>query len=395
MPKTYESITTKQTLNAVKEERMPFNWSINPYKGCAHGCSFCYARGFQSFAGKGAGDEFQDHISLKINAAEALETQLHKLAAKFKFDLDALGSHLGQIAIGTATDPYQPVEGKARLTREILKVLARYRVPVSITTRSPLIARDIDLLRQMNVESVNISLNTLDAQLLRKLEPGAPLPAGRLETIAALAAEGIPVGMFAAPILPYLTDAPQQLEDLLRASKENGASFVMASPLRLSPDVKGWYYGVLGEHFPHLLRSYDKLFRGAYAEREYRERLMRLMAGLLEKYGLSGSEPDTLSESDTQLEYGLSEREPEARRVYGLSERGSAARRETGLSEREPDARQETGFSERVTFAARESGVSLPLPPRPPEPGSRLAAKLDPGEAYAVEPVPDQMSFPF
>ncbi|WP_052702800.1 SPL family radical SAM protein [Paenibacillus beijingensis] len=330
---------------------MPFNWSINPYRGCAHGCSFCYARGFQSFTGKGAGDEFQDHISLKINAAEALETQLHRLTVKFNFDLDALGRHLGQIAIGTATDPYQPVEGKARLTRECLKVLARYRVPVSITTRSPLIVRDIDLLRQMNVASVNVSLGTLDAGLLRKLEPGAPLPTGRLETITALAGAGIPVGMFAAPILPYLTDSPEQLDSLLRAAKEYGASFAMASLLRLSPDVKQWYYGILGEHFPHLLRSYGKLYRHAYADQEYKERINRLTAGLLDKYGFSGREPAAPRDS-----YGLRITNDHSDGKFDLSGR----------------------------YGSGSAGE-----------GRGTAAKLHPGENYVVQPVADQMSFPF
>ncbi|GJM75493.1 hypothetical protein HMSSN036_77090 [Paenibacillus macerans] len=143
----YEHIQTKTTLNRVKEEAMPFEWSINPYRGCGHGCSFCYARAFQTFLGRSAEDEFQFHISVKENAAEALERQLTALARKFAYDIEAVSRHVGQVAIGTATDPYQPVEAKEQITRECLKVLAKYRIHTSVTTRSPLVMRDIDYLR--------------------------------------------------------------------------------------------------------------------------------------------------------------------------------------------------------------------------------------------------------
>ncbi|MBW7460241.1 radical SAM protein, partial [Paenibacillus sepulcri] len=174
---------------------MPFEWSINPYRGCTHGCSFCYARAFQSFIGREADDEFQNRITIKQNAAEALEAQLAKKAKKFGGDLDAAADQIGLIAIGTATDPYQPIEGKAMITREILKVLAKYRILTSITTRSPLILRDLDLLSEMRISSINISINTLRADVTRKMEPATPFPAKRLETVEALMKRDIRAGI--------------------------------------------------------------------------------------------------------------------------------------------------------------------------------------------------------
>ncbi|RUT28004.1 radical SAM protein [Paenibacillus zeisoli] len=289
MPETiYEHIDTKQTLNRVKEERMPFDWSINPYRGCAHGCSFCYARAFQSFIGRGAEDEFQHHILLKQNAPDALEGQLSRLAGKFGYDIEAMRRHIGQVTIGTATDPYQPIEAKAQLTRECLKLLAKYRISTSITTRSPLITRDLDILTQMKDISVNISINSLDAGLIRRIEPASPHPQMRLETVQKLAESGVHVGIFAAPILPLLTDSEESMDALLSAAKGHGAAFAMVSLLRLSKDVKAWYMGTLRTHYPALVEDYAELYgQGPYAERQYIDMFKGMSAALLRKHGLS------------------------------------------------------------------------------------------------------------
>ncbi|MCI3923751.1 radical SAM protein [Paenibacillus sp. TRM 82003] len=291
--KTYERIVAKQALNRVKAERMPFEWSLNPYRGCAHGCSFCYARAFQSFIGMEANDEFQNHIFLKENIAEALEAQLSRMARSRRLPPGRTGPFFGTVAIGTATDPYQPAEGKAGLTRACLEVLAKYRVRTSITTRSPLILRDTALLRTMNLASVNISINTLDDALTRKLEPATPLPRQRLDTVAALAAEGIPVGLFIAPILPLLTDDEETLDALFAAGKEAFAGFAMTSLLRLSPDVKPWYFGTLETHFPELIGAYARLYgKDVYADRRYAEQLNARLELLRGKYGLLDSFPE-------------------------------------------------------------------------------------------------------
>jgi DNA repair photolyase len=288
---TYETTVTKQTLNRVTAPSMPFAWSINPYRGCAHGCSFCYARKFQSFLGRGADDQFQRHIVVKANAAEALEAQLSRLLRKYGGDREALGRHIGEVAIGTATDPYQPVESRARLTRECLKVLAKYRVPTSITTRSPLILRDLDIIAEMNVKQVNVSINTLRGDLVRKLEPASPLPAKRLEVVAELSARGVRAGIFAAPVLPCLTDSASDLEALFRAAKAHDASFAHASLLRLSRDVKPWFMRVLEQHFPHLRNAYTRLYAGENACEAYARPKRKMIEALLKKYGFIHEKP--------------------------------------------------------------------------------------------------------
>lgn len=297
--KTYEFLKTKQTLNKVKAERMPFDWSINPYRGCAHGCSFCYARAFQSFIGLGSEDEFQNHILIKQNAAEALEAQLARMAKRTGGDPKRVGSSIGLVTIGTATDPYQPVESKQKITRQCLKVLAKYQVPTSITTRSPLILRDLDVLAEVPVASINISINTLDAALTRKLEPAAPFPAKRLETVQSLNEQGIRAGVFIAPILPYLTDSDEGLDCLISSAKAHRASFAMASVLRLSADVKAWYFQNLQTHFPKLVSAYLKLYIGAYAEKTYVEAIRATTIRLLHKHGMDSVIRDKIINAET------------------------------------------------------------------------------------------------
>jgi DNA repair photolyase len=310
--KTYEEVTAKQVMNRVKAPSMPFDWSINPYRGCAHGCSFCYARSTHSYLGMNADDSFQNHIFLKTNAAEALEAQLEKLFKKHRGDLREVVRQVGLVAIGTATDPYQPVEAKAQLTRECLKVLAKYRIPTTITTRSPLILRDLDLLLAMRITSINISVNTLDNDLYRRLEPAAPFPLKRLETVQRLVEHGLPAGVFLAPILPYLTDGDEQLEELICAAKEHQAEYVVPSVLRLAPEVKQWYFRTLQQHYPKLLPAYAQLYRTGYPGDKYLHPLRKRVDNLLAKYKLSrevGIRTDRFAEGDDgfpdRAEYAL------------------------------------------------------------------------------------------
>lgn len=289
--KTYEEMTVKQTLNRVKDVHMPFSWSINPYRGCLHGCSFCYARPTHAFLGMRSDDSFQNHIFLKVNAAEALEQQLARLARKHRGDLRRVAREVGLVAIGTATDPYQPVEAKARLTRECLQVLAKYQIPTTITTRSPLILRDLDLLREIPLTSINISINTLDARLVRCLEPATSLPHKRLETVQQLVEHGLPAGVFLAPILPGLTDAPADLQALIVQVKEHRAAFAVPSVLRLAPDVKRWYFSLLQQHYPALLPVYERLYRGTYPPPAYAMPLLERVQCLLDSCQLPGTTP--------------------------------------------------------------------------------------------------------
>ncbi|UUZ80087.1 radical SAM protein [Paenibacillus sp. P26] len=284
---TYTPMKAKTLLNPVKVPSMPFDWSINPYRGRQHGCSFCYARSTHAFLGMETDDTFQHQIMYKENAKMALQKQLEAMKSRRR------GKPVHQVAIGTATDPYQPIEAKAGLTRDCLEVLAEHQLPVSITTRSPLILRDIPPLKRFKQCSVNISLNTLDQVVWRRFEPSTPSPAKRLEAIKELSAEGIDVTVFMAPILPMLTDSASGMEAVVAGAAEAGARRVMGSVLRLNTNaVKSWYFQTLGTHYPHLTASYAGMYAGgAYAPEEYRTQVRERLHGLLKAYGLPVYDP--------------------------------------------------------------------------------------------------------
>jgi DNA repair photolyase len=282
----FEPIQAKTMLTAVKSPAMPFDWSLNPYRGCQHGCSFCYARSTHSFLGMEADDTFQHHIVYKENAAEALRLQLDKWRR-------SRSGVQREVAIGTATDPYQPIEAKMKLTRQCLELLAEYQVPVSITTRSPLILRDLDVLKQMNITSINISINTLDPSVWRNLEPFTPSPALRLETVSRLVEEGFHAGIFMAPILPFLTDDEDSMESLIRSASEANVKFVMSSILRLNTsEVKSWFFQTLRTHYPQYVPGYAQLYQGSvYAKDSYRTETKARIQRLFSKYRIPVNEP--------------------------------------------------------------------------------------------------------
>jgi DNA repair photolyase len=294
--KRFDRVEAKQVLNRVKAVSMPFDWSINPYRGCTHGCSFCYARATHSFLGMETDDTFQNHILMKSNGAESLEKQLARIANRFDGDLYEVSRHVGLVAIGTATDPYQPIEAKEYLTRDLLKVLRKYEIATTITTRSPLILRDIGLLKEMNITSINISVNTLNREIWRNVEPATPFPMKRLETVQKLVDEGIRAGIFVAPILPFLTDRTTELETLFSASKQHKVQFVVPSVLRLAPDVKSWYFKVIELHYPHLIRKYREMYGGVYPSKVYSDALKKRLHTLMAKYELAEKRFDPAAE---------------------------------------------------------------------------------------------------
>ncbi|MCL6636480.1 MAG: radical SAM protein [Alicyclobacillus sp.] len=289
---TYTFVQTKQAMNRVQSPGMPFRWSLNPYRGCTHGCSFCYARSTHSYLGFAADDTFRTQVLVKDNVADALAEQLEQLLSRHRGDLQALRAALGPLAIGTATDPYQPVEAKARRTRACLEVLAHYRIPVSITTRSPLILRDVDLLKRMDVQAINVSVHTLDTQVWRRLEPATPAPLKRLQAVQHLVAHGLPAGVFLAPILPCLTDQTSALEALVKAASVHQARFVIPSVLRLTPEVKSWFFQVIAAHYPQLLPALQRLYRAAYPPQAYTRPLLARIRRLLAHYHVADRWPD-------------------------------------------------------------------------------------------------------
>jgi len=317
--KILQEIAAKQVMNQVKEPRMPFDWSINPYRGCSHGCSFCYARTTHTFLGMEADDTFQNHLLLKANAAEALEAQLQKWAKRCHGDWEEVARQIGLVALGTATDPYQPVEARAQITRDCLKVLAKYQIPVAITTRSPLILRDLDILQEVPLASINMSVNTLNAETCRKMEPATPHPMKRLETVKKLVEHGLTAAVFIAPILPYLTDSVEELEPLIAEVKASGAEFVSYFPLRLTPGVKEWYFRVVGEQYPHLLPAYRRMYAYTYPPAGYTEALKQRVRSLLAKYQLSTDVPVRPRSKPRRFASGTEKRQPPAGHVEQLS----------------------------------------------------------------------------
>ena len=231
---------------------MPFRWSINPYMGCVHRCTFCYVRHFEQRADRPSDDRYGRSIRVKPNIAAVLRREL----ARASWNRD-------EVALGTATDPYQPAEGKFRLTRACLVELDAAWTPYSIVTRGPLVVRDVDVLQQASGRAgaeVFLSLPTLDERVWRTTEPGTAPPASRLEAIRRLAAAGIDVGVGIAPVLPGLSDAPHQLEAVVRAARAAGARKIWASVVHLRPGVREHFLEALARDWPEELARYEALF---------------------------------------------------------------------------------------------------------------------------------------
>lgn len=267
----YQLIKCRTALNRVRS--MPFRWSLNPYRGCQHACRYCYARLTHTYLDLGIGRDFEEIIFVKENLAAVLRSELRRPGWRYE-----------PIAIGTATDPYQPAEGCFQITRRCLEVLADVANPCSITTKGTLIVRDSDVLQQLaavtNV-SVHVSLITLDPNLWRRVEPGTPPPESRLQAITRLRAAGVPVRVFLMPVLPGLTDRPDQIAAVVRAAAEHGATGVATGVLRLAPGVREWFLSFLRQEFPHLVRDYTRWYgSNADAPLRYRERITQQGAAL-------------------------------------------------------------------------------------------------------------------
>ena len=240
----------KSALTAVRG--MPFRWSLNPYMGCVHRCTFCYVRHFEQRADRPSDDRYGRSIRVKPNVAEVLRRELAR--PSWKHD---------EVALGTATDPYQPAEGRFRLTRSCIEVLAASGTPLSIVTRGPLIIRDIDVLAAATREvpvHVYVSLPTLDERVWRTTEPGTAPPASRLRAIRALANAGIDVGVGMAPILPGLSDRPEQLEAVVTAARAAGARGIWAGVVHLRPGVREHFLESLARDWPEQVERYEALF---------------------------------------------------------------------------------------------------------------------------------------
>ena len=272
---TFIESEAKSILNHVPGNYLPFNWTINPYRGCSHACSYCFARSTHTYMDMNAGRDFETKIVVKVNAPEVLRRQLR--AKRWK------GEH---IAMGTATDPYQRAEGRYKLMQGILRALIDYRNPFSILTKGTLLLRDLDLLAEaLDVTDVSTaySIGTLDEDAWRKSEPGTPHPRKRMEAVKRLNEAGIPSGVMVAPILPGITDGLDQLKEVVHAAVDAGAPHVTPILLHLRPKVKEVYMDWLGETYPELVDRYEAMYgRGAYASKESRAALGKTVGEIVD-----------------------------------------------------------------------------------------------------------------
>jgi DNA repair photolyase len=275
----YFTLPVRSLLNRCTGTRMPFTWTINPYRGCEFACKYCYARYTHEFMEMRDGIDFEQKIYAKQHAAELLRQELRKVKRG------------EDIAIGTATDPYQPIEKKLEITRAILQELTRHSgLELGIVTKSAMVVRDIDLLKEISKQnhiSVSFTVTTLNADLARILEPRAPRPDLRLDALRSLRDAGIRAGVICAPVLPGITDSSRQLEAVVKAAAGAKAVHIYANPLFLKPCSAAVFLPFLKEHFPKLVPEYEKRFKDrAFLPAAYRKRISGLMAQLKEKYGI-------------------------------------------------------------------------------------------------------------
>ncbi|MGH9447989.1 MAG: radical SAM protein [Terriglobia bacterium] len=279
----YFALPSRTVLNRESTGRLPFAWTINPYRGCEFGCKYCYARYTHEFMEMRDGADFERKIYAKVDAPGLLRDELRR----------ARDGGL-PIALGTATDPYQPAEQQFGITRRMLEIIAEFEgIQFSITTKSVLILRDLDLLKVISRKhrfGVHMTVTTTNARLARRLEPKAPPPAKRLDAVARLVSAGIYAGVNAMPILPGLTDSEASLDDLARCAARAGAKFLHGSTLFLMPSAMKQFFPFLRKEFPQLLGRYRKLYaRSAYLPENYKKEIINRVAQVRARYGLLNS----------------------------------------------------------------------------------------------------------
>jgi DNA repair photolyase len=274
------TLPVRSLLNRCNVPRMPFTWTINPYRGCEFACKYCYARYTHEFMELREGVDFERKIYVKQHAAWMLRRDLKKVKAG------------EEIAIGTATDPYQPAERRYGVTRAILEEFSLHHgLDLGIVTKSHLVLRDLDVLREISRHNqlyVNLTITTLNTDLARILEPRAPRPDLRLEAMRKLNEAGVDAGVICAPVLPGITDSPRDLEALVRAVAQAGGKYIFANPLFLKPCSSAIFLPFLEKEFPELVDGYRRRYgERAFVSSSYRKRISRLFAELRAKYGIA------------------------------------------------------------------------------------------------------------
>jgi len=260
----FHEVRARSALNRVPGGRYGFNWTINPYRGCTHACTYCFARKSHTYLGFGAGRDFEREIVVKVNVPELLRQELAR--PDWRREL---------VALGTNTDPYQWVEGRYRMMPEILAALEEADTPVTVLTKSPLVLRDIEIYERMARRlpvSVNLSVPTLDEEAWRATEPHTPSPVARLEAVAELRRRGIDSGVMVAPLMPGINDSPEQVEPIVERARAAGATFLTGVALHLKGEVRDVFFGWLRAKRPDLLPRYEALYAGGRAFMPPRDR---------------------------------------------------------------------------------------------------------------------------
>jgi DNA repair photolyase len=280
----YFLLPVRSILNRCDSDRVPFAWTVNPYRGCEFACRYCYARYTHEYMDM-AGADFEKKIFVKQDAGPVVARDLREIAERGE-----------PIAIGTATDPYQPAEREFGATRAILEEMAKFEgLNVSITTKSDQVLRDVDVLQQIAARSslqVNLTITTHRTRLARLLEPRAPRPDLRLQAVRELRSAGLPAGVFMMPVLPWLTDRKEDLEALARAARDVGAQWFSANVLFLMPSARAQFFPFLEAKFPRLVRKYRDWYEHAgYAPESYRREIKQRIVAVRAKYGLSPVPP--------------------------------------------------------------------------------------------------------
>jgi DNA repair photolyase len=294
----YREEPCRSALNRVKG--MMFEWSLNPYMGCVHRCTFCYVRAFERRADRPSDDRYGTSIRVKVNVAEVLRRELGRASWEGE-----------TVAVGAATDPYQPAEGKYRLTRGCIKVFAEFSNPFSLITRGPMIVRDLDVLsdaaRRARV-SITFSIPTIDDDVWRKTEPSTAHPRQRLRAVKELVDAGIKVGVGMAPILPGISDKPEQLRDVVKAAREAGATGVWTNLLFLRPGTREHFLEHLAEDWPEQLGHYLELYEGReYLRSGEAKPIREQVAAFAREYGVKDRRRRPLdgTQHDEQLAFAV------------------------------------------------------------------------------------------
>jgi DNA repair photolyase len=269
----FHEVRARSALNHVPGSRYGFSWTINPYRGCSHACTYCFARRTHTYLDMDAGRDFEREIVVKVNVPELLRAELARPSWEREL-----------VALGTNTDPYQWVESRYRMMPEILEALAAAETPVSVLTKSPLVMRDVKIFKRMAKRklpvSVNLSVPTLDEDAWRATEPHTPSPAARLDAVAELRRLGIDSGVLIAPLMPGINDHPDQVRPIVERARKAGASFLGGVALHLRDEVKDVFFAWLEEKRPDLLPRYEQLYEGrAYMQPAQRKHATRAVRG--------------------------------------------------------------------------------------------------------------------